>query len=89
MTIAPWPVIGVRCGLVVAGITARARGTVAVSYRSAGRTTRFTAPISNAAIRVAGGRDDSLNVGGVGRTSDHRRIRVEIAVKNSAVGVIR
>ncbi len=38
---------------VLAGITARARGAVAVSYRSAGRTTRFTAPIRNAAIRVA------------------------------------
>ncbi len=37
---------------VLARITGRATGRVSVSYRSAGRTTRFTAPIRNGTIRI-------------------------------------
>jgi hypothetical protein len=46
---------GVRSGRldVLARITARAGGDIAVSYRSSGRTTRFTVPISRGEIRIS------------------------------------
>lgn len=45
---------GVRNGKldVLARITGRATGRVEVRYRSSGRTTRFTAPITNGTIRI-------------------------------------
>lgn len=45
---------GIRGGRldVLARITGRATGRVRVSYRSSGKTTRFTAPIKNGAVRI-------------------------------------
>ena len=46
---------GVRNGTldVLARVTARATGYVAFAYRSSGRTTRFTQPITNGTLRIA------------------------------------